>query len=187
MASPISWHAALALSLGLLLAGCANVAPERAFDASAAAAKARAGVDARLLRSDADRQALQADIDALLQAPLTQDAAVRIAALNHPGLQATYWEAGIAQADVAQAARLRNPGFGFSRMDGGGNRETERSVSIDLAGLLTMPLRQRMAARPPPSSTTSTPPGAPGSRPWRRARPWLTRARWRTPPTHRPH
>ena len=151
MASPTSWHAALApslaVSLGLLLAGCASVAPERAFEASAAAAQARTGVDARLLRSDADRQALQTEIDTLLQAPLTQDAAVRIAALNHPGLQATYWEAGIAQADVAQAARLRNPGFGFSRMDGGGNRETERSVSIDLAGLLTMPLRQRMAAR----------------------------------------
>ena len=76
MASPISWHGTLALSLGLLLAGCASVAPERAFEASAAAAQARMGVDARLLRSDADRQALQAEIDTLLQAPLTQDAAV---------------------------------------------------------------------------------------------------------------
>jgi outer membrane protein TolC len=147
MAHRISWRATSSLACGLLLAGCVSVAPERAFEASAAAAQTRTGGEARLLRSDADRQALQADIDALLQAPLTQDAAVRIAVLNHPGLQATYWEAGIAQADVAQAARLRNPGFGFSRMDGGGNRETERSVSIDLAGLLTMPLRQRMAAR----------------------------------------
>lgn len=147
MARPIVWRAAPVLAYGLLLAGCASVAPQQAFQASAAAAQARTGVEARLLRSDADRQALQAEIDALLQAPLTQAAAVQIAALNHPGLQATYWDAGIAQADVAQAARLRNPGFGFSRMDGGGNRETERSVSIDLAGLLTMPLRQRMAAR----------------------------------------
>ncbi|MEW7849874.1 TolC family protein [Massilia aurea] len=147
MTSPISWQASLALGFCALLAGCASVAPERAFQAGANAAQARTGVEARLLRSDADRQALQTGIDTLLQAPLTQDAAVRIAALNHPGLQATYWEAGIAQADVAQAARLRNPGFGFSRMDGGGNRETERSVSLDLAGLLTMPLRQRMAAR----------------------------------------
>jgi len=131
----------------LLLAGCASVAPDAAFQASADQARERTGVEARLLRTDDDRRALSAEIDALLAQPLGVDAAVRIAVLNHPGLQATYWDAGIAQADLAQAARLRNPGFGFSRMSGGGSREIERSVGLDLAGLLTMPLRQRMAAR----------------------------------------
>lgn len=147
MTPPLHHCRPLAGLAALLLAGCASVAPDAAFQASADQARERTGVEARLLQTDDDRRALSAEIDALLAQPLGVDAAVRIAVLNHPGLQATYWDAGIAQADLAQAARLRNPGFGFSRMNGGGSREIERSVGLDLAGLLTMPLRQRMAAR----------------------------------------
>ena len=147
MATSMICRGAVAAAVALLLSGCAAVTPDSAFQSSADLARARTGVDARMLRSDDDRQALHAEIDALLREPLALDAAVRIAVLNNPGLQASYWDAGIAQADLAQAARLRNPGFGFSRMTGGGNREIERSVSFDLAGLLTMPLRQRIATR----------------------------------------
>lgn len=147
MAAPMMARSALAAAAALLLAGCASTDPEAAFRVSADEARERTGVEARLLRSDDDRRALAREIDALLREPLGLDAAVRIAVLNHPGLQASYWDAGIAQADLAQAARLRNPSFGFSRMDGGGSREIERGVSLDLAGLLTMPLRQRMAER----------------------------------------
>lgn len=138
---------ALAAAAALLLAGCASTSPDAVFRLSADEARARTGVEARLLQGDDDRRALALEIDALLREPLGLDAAVRIAVLNHPGLQASYWDAGIAQADLAQAARLRNPSFGFSRMDGGGSREIERGVSLDLAGLLTLPLRQRMAER----------------------------------------
>ena len=147
MPTPIMLRGVLATSAALLLAGCASTNPEAALRASSDGARALAGVDARLLRSDDDRRALATEIDALVKQPLGLDAAVRIAVLNHPGLQARYWDAGIAQADLAQAARLRNPAFGFSRMSGGGSTEIERGVSLDLAGLLTMPLRQRMATR----------------------------------------
>ena len=147
MAAPMMSRSALAAAAALLLAGCASTDPDTALRLSADEARERTGVEARLLRSDDDRRALAREIDALLEEPLGLDAAVRIAVLNHPGLQASYWDAGIAQADLAQAARLRNPSFGFSRMDGGGSREIERGVSLDLAGLLTMPLRRRMAER----------------------------------------
>ena len=147
MPTPIMVRGALVTATALLLAGCASTDPAAALRASAGEAHARTGVEPRLLRDEDDRRALAGEIDALLEEPLGLDAAVRIAVLNHPGLQAGYWDAGIAQADLAQASRLRNPSFGFSRMDGGGSREIERSVSLDLAGLLTMPLRQRMAAR----------------------------------------
>lgn len=147
MPTPIMVRGALATTAALLLAGCVSTDPAAALRASAAEAQERTGVQARLLRTDDDRRALATEIDALLKEPLGLDGAVRIAVLSHPGLQASYWDAGIAQADLAQAARLRNPSFGFSRMEGGASREIERSVSLDLAGLLTMPLRQRMAAR----------------------------------------
>ena len=147
MPTPRLFRSALATAATLLLAGCASLDPDTALRASAEQARPLAGVEPRLLRNDDDRRALSAEIDDLLEQPLGLDAAVRIAILNHPGLQAQYWNAGIAQADLAQAARLRNPSFGFSRMRGGGSVEIERGVSFDLAGLLTMPLRQRMAAR----------------------------------------
>lgn len=137
----------LAAGAALLLAGCASLAPQDTLRASADLARESAGADARLAATDDERRALSLEVDAMLQAPLDIDAAVRLALVNHPGLQATYQDAGIAQADLVQASRLRNPSFGFSRMAGGGEREIERGVGFDLAGLLTMPLRQRMAAR----------------------------------------
>jgi outer membrane protein TolC len=137
----------LAAAAASLLAGCAGVAPPDTFQTSADLARASAGAEARLATSDAERRALAAEVDTMLKTPLDLDAAVRLALINHPGLQATYHDAGIAQADLVQATRLRNPSFGFSRMSGGGEREIERGVAFDLAGLLTMPLRQRMAAR----------------------------------------
>lgn len=140
-------HRPLAAAAALLLAGCAGVAPHDTFKTSADLARTGAGAEARLAYTDDERRALAAEVEAMLKTPLDIDAAVRLALINHPGLQATYHEAGIAQADLVQATRLRNPSFGFSRMAGGGEREIERGVGVDLAGLLTMPLRQRMAAR----------------------------------------
>ncbi|MDN4039659.1 TolC family protein [Massilia sp. YIM B02443] len=140
-------HRPLAAAAALLLAGCAGVAPHDTFKTSADLARTGAGAEARLAYTDDERRALAAEVEAMLKTPLDIDAAVRLALLNHPGLQATYHEAGIAQADLVQATRLRNPSFGFARMAGDGEREIERGVGVDLAGLLTMPLRQRMAAR----------------------------------------
>ena len=56
-----------------------------------------------------NNQAAQDTIASLLAKPLTVDAAVQIALLNNPGLQATLEELGIAQADLVQAGLLSNP------------------------------------------------------------------------------
>jgi hypothetical protein len=64
--------------------------------------------------------------------------------LNNRGLQASFGELGIAEADVVQAGRLRNPIFSFGRMAlGGGAVEIERSVMFDVLSLLTMPVATR--------------------------------------------
>jgi outer membrane protein TolC len=129
----------------IALSGCATTSPDDAASAVARMVQERTGATPRLAGSDA--QVLDQEVNALLAQPLSMDAAVRIALLKHPGLQATYWEVGVAQADLAQAARLRNPSLGFSRLAGGGEVEIERSIAFDLAGLLTLPLRQRMETR----------------------------------------
>ncbi|SFD09309.1 TolC family protein [Massilia yuzhufengensis] len=129
----------------LVLAGCASPGPQDAAGQVAALVRERTGATPRL--AGPESAALDREIDALLAAPLAMDSAVHIALLKHPGLQASYWEVGIAQADLAQAARLRNPSLGLSRLSGNGGVEIERAVSIDVAGLLTMPLRRRMETR----------------------------------------
>jgi len=138
-------RAACISGAALLLAGCATPSLDQAAAGVARTVEARTGA-APVLARPGD-PALGAATDTLLAAPLTMDAALRVALLNHAGLQATFREVGVAQADLAQAARLRNPSFGFARLSGGGERELERAVGIDLAGLLTMPLRRRMEAR----------------------------------------
>jgi outer membrane protein TolC len=129
-----------------LLAGCASVTPDGGFDAVARQAQERGKLAPRIVVDEADARAVADTTRALLAQPLDMDAAVRIALLNHPGLQANYWNVGIAQADLAQAARLQNPAFGFKRMAGGGDVEIERSLSFSLVQALTLPLARRVEA-----------------------------------------
>jgi outer membrane protein TolC len=83
----------------------------------------------------------------MLAAPLGMDDAVKVAVLAHPGLQASYWKVGIAQADLAQAGRLANPVLGFKHTAGGGDVIIERTFTVNLVKLLTMPLASTLEAR----------------------------------------
>lgn len=132
-----------------LLAGCAAVDPQSGFAPVAQEARARLGAEPKLVRGEADERAVADTVRALLARPLGIDDAVRIALINHPGLQARYWDAGIAQADLAQAARLQNPRFGFKRTasSGGDALEIERGIGFDLMGILTLPLAQRLESQ----------------------------------------
>jgi outer membrane protein TolC len=79
--------------------------------------------------------------------PLTADQAVRIALMNNPGLQATYQELGIAEADLVQAGRLPNPGFSYARTTRGGEIEIERAFILGLMNVVTMPVRTQIERR----------------------------------------
>jgi outer membrane protein TolC len=75
------------------------------------------------------------------------DDAVRVAVLANPGLQAIYWKVGIAQADLAQAGRLHNPVLDFKHVSNAGDVAIERTFTVNLIGLLTMPLASRLEAQ----------------------------------------
>jgi outer membrane protein TolC len=141
-------RAAFALgAAAALLAGCATVAPDAGFGPVAASAHARIGIEPRIARNEADKRETDATISAILKQPVGVDDAVRIALLANPGLQATYWEVGIAQADLAQAGRLPNPSLDFKRTHGSGVVEIERTFTVNLIGALTTPLASRIEAR----------------------------------------
>jgi outer membrane protein TolC len=133
--------------VALLASGCASISQDRGFDAVSTLAKDRLGKDARLLRTDDDARALAGMIDEKLRAPLQADDAVQIALLNNRALQSTYWNVGIAEADLVQAGRLQNPSFTFQRTHQGDEADIERSLTLNLIRLLTAPLAQRIEGR----------------------------------------
>ncbi|MGZ3181013.1 MAG: TolC family protein [Telluria sp.] len=134
---------AAALTTCALLAGCASVNPDEGFAQAAGLAAARGAPGATLAR---DTSAVSAQVAQALHQPLGVDDAVRIAVINNPGLQARYWDAGIAAADLAQAGRLPNPGLTFKHTQGGGTVAIERTLALDFASILAAPLASRIEA-----------------------------------------
>lgn len=130
-----------------LLAGCATVAPDGGFGGVAGATRERIGAEPRLARDDAAAREMAQSVQSTLAKPLGMDDAVKVAVLANPGLQASYWKVGIAQADVAQAGRLPNPVLDFKHVSHGGDIAIERSFTVNLVRLLTMPLASRLEAR----------------------------------------
>lgn len=140
--------ACLSAALGLLLlAGCTTFSPDAGFESVKTAVRERAGAEARWIRNEQDVGEVRAAVKRLVSAPLTPETAVQIALMNNRGLQATYADLGIAEADLVQAGRLRNPGFTYSRLRSGEVLEIERVFLFDVMWLLTMPLRNGIEQR----------------------------------------
>ena len=107
---------AIAAAATSLLAGCASVNPRPAFEDVQKTVADRSKVQPEWSRTASEGSATEQAVAKLLTAPLTVDAAVQVAFLNNPTLQATFEEIGISQADLAQAARIANPEIsGFVR------------------------------------------------------------------------
>ena len=131
----------------LLLAGCASFSPDGGFSAVQQTAKNQLGKDLRWAKSDVDQDTIDKRVAELLAQPMSVDDAVQVALLNNRGLQASFQELGIGQAELVQAGRLPNPGFSFGRLTRGGEVELERGLHFNLARLLLMPLGSQMEAR----------------------------------------
>ena len=123
------------------LAGCAGFSADGGLDAVQSVARPRIKQDIPRLTTEDERARAASLVKERLAAPLTAQDAVAIALLNNPSLQAAYAELGVAEADLVQAGRLRNPGFSFAKLRRGDEREIERKFVFDVIGLVTMPLR----------------------------------------------
>ena len=131
------------LILTLALSGCASFSADGGMDAVSQMTKERTGQSLKKTSGD-DAAENQTTVRELLAKPLSADDAVHIALLNNRGLQASLADLGIAEADLVQAGRLRNPGVSFGRLNGGGETEIDRGILFDFAGLLTMPMRSKI-------------------------------------------
>ena len=138
-------HTTLALAAAaLLLSGCASFSPDGGFGAVQQFTQERTGQTPVRMNQAAGQATAQARIAELLKAPLSADSAVELALLNNRGLQASFADLGIAEADLVQAGRLRGPSLSFARLAGGGGVEIDRAVIFNLLGLITLPAATRI-------------------------------------------
>ncbi|MCZ2897164.1 TolC family protein [Burkholderia thailandensis] len=128
-------------------AGCTTFSRDGGFGAVSTVATERLGKDAVQVKTDADRDALARRTQALLSKPLGIDDAVQIALLNNRGLQASYAELGLSEADLVQAGRLPNPGFTFSRTRSSNDLSIGRTFSMNVLSILTLPLATKIEGR----------------------------------------
>jgi outer membrane protein TolC len=131
----------------LLLAGCTTFSPDGGFGRVGALTNERSGKTPAYQRSEADVRAAEARTAELLAQPLGARDAVELAYLGNRSLQASFAELGVAEADLVQAGRPRNPSLGFTRIGGGGITEIDRGLTFDLLGLLTLPLADETGRR----------------------------------------
>lgn len=144
---PMLGRAAAALS-ALFLAGCASFSPDGGMTDVSNLTQSRIGQQVSFSKDPHSGTSNgDAMVRSLLAKPLTVDSAVRIALLNNASLKASFDELGVSEADFVQAGRMRNPGFSFGRISGGGDTEIDRSIMFDIVGLLTLPTRARIEHR----------------------------------------
>ncbi len=132
------------ITASAILGGCASFSADGGFGSVEQTTRQQLGKEVRWARTPADQDAIDQRVAELLAQPLTADDAVQLALLNNKGLQADFFELGIAEADVVQAGRLPNPGFSFARLRRGDETELERGFHLNLAHLLVMPLISQM-------------------------------------------
>ena len=147
--SPVRAHKrfVLAVLAAASLSGCASFSADGGFGSVEQSAKDRLGKELRWARSDADQDAIDRRVAELLAKPLSAEDAVQLALLNNKGLQASFFELGVSEADVVQMSRLPNPGFSFGRLKQGSEIEIERSIQFNLVRLLTLPMAQQIESR----------------------------------------
>ena len=129
----------------LFRSGCATFSPDRGMNVVANVAGETIQKDVVSIRTADDAERAKGSVQGLLRRSLTVDAAVQIALLNNRGLQASYNELALAEADLVQDSLPPNPTFSISRISGDGALEIERQVVGDILALATLPFRSEIA------------------------------------------
>nr|MCU0869508.1 TolC family protein [Burkholderiales bacterium] len=134
------------LATSLVLAGCVGFRPDGGADLARDAAVERLGASLHAAPADASASAARdAEIATLLAQPLSVDDAVQLALLANPRLRRTLHGLQVAEADLVQAARLRNPRFTTTRTSNSeGGFKNETAVTIPVIDALVMPLAIRL-------------------------------------------
>src|SRR5258706_5974483 len=148
--APVSWlglkPAYLAALLSTLaLSGCATFSPDGGMTVVADVAGETLKKDVISIRTTDDAEEARNAVQRLLRGSLTVDMAVQIALLNNRGLQASYNQLALAEANMVQESLPPHPTFSIFRIAGDSALEAERQVVGHILALSTLPFRSEIA------------------------------------------
>lgn len=124
------------------LSGCSTFSKDGGFTDVSALVCNRGNQQPIWLRSDTQRAEQQQAIQSILIHPLSADDTVRVAFMNNPALQKMLTDLGIAEADLVQAGRVRNPSISYTKLTPVSDEyDIERTILFDVMSLLTIPMR----------------------------------------------
>ena len=125
-----------------LLTGCTTFSKDGGFNAVEDVARDKLGQSAKWIKTEDEAASIKAEVGQRLANPLSADDAVQIALWNNPGLQASYAELQLSEADLVAAGRL--PGLRLSRLrvtHPAIGSKIEELIGFNLLALLTIPAR----------------------------------------------
>jgi outer membrane protein TolC len=135
------------LFLLAVLYGCASVNFEQSLAKTNQDAATFTSGQLSLVQTKDQREQLDRIAGEILQKPISQSDAVRLALVNSPALQAMLAQNWSDAARAAQIGRLANPVFSLVSLSSGSELELERLLAIGLLDLLTLPQRYGIAQR----------------------------------------
>lgn len=137
----------LTLFLLAVLSGCASVNFEQSLAKTNQDAADFTHGQLSLAQTKDQREQLNRIAGEILQKPVGQSDAVRLALVNSPALQAMLAQNWSDAARAAQIGRIANPVFTFLSLSSVIEPELERSLTFALLDLLTLPQRYGIAQR----------------------------------------
>ena len=136
-------HALFAGTLALL-AACTSVPDDGGVGPVQDLVDEQIGSDNPAARLQPEEELSAEEISSMLDSPLAADDAELLSMRLNPQARSNLLRVGIAEADYAQAGRIRNPGFTYERSTEG---DYSASLLFDIGGLLLMPLRRETELR----------------------------------------
>ena len=132
-------------SVGALLGGCASFSPDAGLSVANSYAERELKKDIVKVNDEGIALTTEARVEQLLRRPLTPDGAVQIALLKNRGLQATFNDLGVSEAQYVQATLPPAPRFTIAQYGLGFNTSIERTVVASVLELATLPIRAEIA------------------------------------------
>jgi len=135
---------ALVACLLMILTACTSIPDDEGVAPVQELVDAQIGADKPASQLQPEQKLTPEQVTRLLDSPLSSVDAELLSMQMNPQTRSNLLRVGIAEADYAQAGRIRNPGFTYER-----NTEGEYSASLlfDIGGLLLMPLRREVELR----------------------------------------
>lgn len=135
------------VSASFVLGGCATFSKDGGLGGVQQTTQQHIKQEVVWPKTEAEQSKISDRVKELLQQRMDVDCAVQIALLNNKGLQASFYQLGVSEADVVQAGRFPNPKFAMRYTKNGGNYNIEQSLTFNIFALLTIPKMQEIERR----------------------------------------